>query len=244
VAGFLVEATCDEGEDYRLLENMYERLLGQRNRELMHVANLVGGMVRKNYWYGDADTIFSPVAADRQKQAIKFLNEHAFHAPKPLVRADITLRLESNGVADRILSNQRSMLTNLVNESRIKRMAEHVERADGEVTYSPAQMLADVRDGIWSELKDESVRIGLYRRNLQRAHVEHLISLLPGESATCDLPALARRELSDLRSSLGEFKSDDEVTIAHLADIKARIEQSLDPRGKPREEQRTTVGAR
>jgi hypothetical protein len=221
---------------------MYERLLGQRNRELMHVANLVGGMVRKNLWYGDADTIFSPVEADRQKKAIEFLNEHAFHAPKPLVSPDITLRLESNGVADRILSNQRSMLTNLINESRIKRMAEHVERADDEATYSPAQMLADVRDGVWSELKDESVKVDLYRRNLQRAHAEHLISLLPGESETCDLPALARHELTSLRTALGESKSDDVVTVAHLADIKARIEQGLDPRGKAREEQQTIVG--
>jgi hypothetical protein len=199
-------------------------------------------MVRKNFWYGDADKVFSPVAADRQEKAIEFLNEHAFHAPKPLVSPDITLRLESNGVADRILSNQRSMLTSLINEPRIKRMAEHVERADGEETYSPGQMLADVRGGIWSELNEKSVKIGLYRRNLQRAHVEHLISLLPGDSASCDLPALARRELTNLRDAIGDLKTDDEVTIAHLADIKARIEQGLDPLGKPREEQQATVG--
>ena len=242
VAGFLVEATCEKGEDYRLLENMYQRLLGQRNRELGHVANLVGGSVRRNFWYGDADKVFSPVEADRQRKAVEFLNEHAFHAPKELVSPEITARLEANGVADRILTSQRSMLTNLINEARIKRMAEQAEHAGDKEVYGPAQMLADLRDGIWSELKQEAAKIGLYRRNLQRAHVDHLVSLVPAESAACDLPALARRELTNLRNAIGELKTEDEVTIAHLADIKARIEQGLDPRGKPREEAETTGG--
>jgi hypothetical protein len=243
VAGFLVEATCDEGEDYRLLENMYERLLGQRNRELGHVANLLGGSVRRNFWYGDADKVFSPVEADRQRKAVEFLNEHAFHTPKELVSPEITARLEANGVADRILSSQRSMLTNLINEARIKRMAEQAEHAGDSEVYGPEQMLTDLRDGIWSELKQESAKIGLYRRNLQRAHVDHLVSLVPAEAATCDLPALARHELTTLRSAIDKLKTDDAVTIAHLADIKARIEQGLDPRGKPREETQTTGGA-
>jgi hypothetical protein len=155
------------------------------------------------------------------------------------VNPAITARLEANGVADRILTAQRSMLTNLINEPRIKRMAEQAEHA-GE-TYAPSQLLADLRDGIWDELKQDSVKIGLYRRNLQRAHVEHLVSLLPGDSATCDLPALARRELNQLKESLRQLETDDEVTMAHVADIQARIEQGLDPRGKPREE-RPTVG--
>jgi hypothetical protein len=236
IAGFLVEATCDAGEDYRLLENMYQRLLGQRNRELGHVANLVGGSVRRNFWYGDADKVFSPVEAERQRKAIEFLNEHAFHAPRELVSTEITARLEPNGVADRILAAQRSMLTNLINESRIKRMAEHAEHAGENEVYAASQMLADLRDGIWSEFKQESIKIGLYRRNLQRAHVEHLVSLLSGNGAACDLPALARRELTILRHALAALKPDDEVTIAHLADIQARIEQGLDPRGKPPEE--------
>jgi hypothetical protein len=243
VAGFLVEATCDEGEDYRLLENMYERLLGQRNRELGHVANLVGGSVRRNFWYGDADKVFSPVEADRQRKAVEFLNDHAFHSPKELVSPEITARLEANGVADRILNSQRSMLTNLINEARIKRMAEQAEHAGDEEVYGPAQMLTDLRDGIWSELNQESAKIGLYRRNLQRAHVDHLISLVPAEAATCDLPALARHELTTLRSDIDKLKTEDAVTIAHLADIKARIEQGLDPRGKPREETQATGGA-
>jgi hypothetical protein len=235
VAGFLVEATCNEGEDYRLLENMYERLLSQRNRELAHVANLVGGSIRSNLWYGDADKIFSPVDAAQQRKAIEFLNEHAFHVPKALVDPAITLRLESNGVADRVLSSQRSALATLISESRIKRMTEQHHRSGGE-GYAPAAMLADLREGIWSELTKDEVAIDLYRRNLQRAYVEHLTSQIKNEDASCDLPALARSELATLHKSLADLESEtaDAITAAHLADIKTRIDQALDPRGAVR----------
>ena len=43
VAGYLVEATSTPGEDYSLLRNMFDKLLGQWSRELGHVVGLVGG---------------------------------------------------------------------------------------------------------------------------------------------------------------------------------------------------------
>jgi hypothetical protein len=235
VAAYLVEATCVEGEDYRLLENMHGRLLAQRARELGHVASVVGGFVRTNLWYGDAKQVFAPVASDEQRKAVKFLNEHAFHVPKEVINPEIMLRLESSGVADRVLSSQRSVLNALIQEARIKRMAEQVNRDGKDGCYTPAEMLADVRKGIWSELDGESVAIDLYRRNLQRAYVEHLSAFVNNPAPASDLPALARNELRALEkriSELGEDKIADGTTAAHLQDTRARIEQTLDPRGK------------
>lgn len=235
VAGFLVDATCVEGEDYRLLENMHERLLGQRARELGHVANVVGGFVHTNLRFGDADQVYAPVEPAQQRKAVQFLNVHAFHVPKELIDPAITLRLEADGVADRVLDSQRSVLTSLIDEGRIKRMAEHAYRDGGEEVYTPAEMLADVRQRIWSELGDQPVKIDLYRRNLQRAHADHLISLIGGETATSDLPALARSELTSLHKQIDALNDDqfaDSATAAHLHDVKARIHQALDPRGK------------
>ena len=52
-----------KGEDYEQLRNMYAQLVGQRNRELGHVANLVGGFVRNNVWFGDGDRVYDSVPA-------------------------------------------------------------------------------------------------------------------------------------------------------------------------------------
>lgn len=237
VAEFLVDATCNQGENYRLLENMYERLLRQRDRELGHVVNVVGGEIRTNLWYGDADRIYAPVAAAQQRRAVEFLKEHALHVPKALVDSSITARLEASGVADRVLASQRSTLTSLVSEARIKRLCEQAQMASNGEAYPPADLLADVRKGVWSEIAEDAVKIDLFRRNLQRAHVDHLASFLRGEQAISDLPSLVRRELMALQQAITRVKAEqiaDDVTSAHLADIMWQIDIALDPRGSSR----------
>jgi len=229
VAGYLINATCKPGEDYELLENMYQQVLGQRNRELGHVVNVVGGFDRRNFWFGDADRVFNPVDASRQREAVAFLNQNALHVPASLVTDDIILRLEASGAADRILQSQRSVLNSLLNESRLKRMAEQVERAPDD-SYSPRHLLVDLRTGIFSEMQESIVDISLYRRNLQRAFVEMLIEQVKRTGATSDLPALARGELEALRNLLtrGFAEGSDEVSRLHLLDLHARITQTLE----------------
>src|SRR5207247_6285540 len=154
VAGFLLGATCKEGEDYQLLRNMYDQLVRQRERELGHVVNLVGGMVENNLWYGQADHVFDRVNAAKQREAVAFLNQHAFQTPLELVDTNILARLESSGAADRILASQRRLLGSLVNDQRLKRMAELANRAPPRA-YPPAELLSDLRANIWSELQAE-----------------------------------------------------------------------------------------
>jgi hypothetical protein len=229
VAGYLINATCKPGEDYELLENMYQQVLGQRNRELGHVVNVVGGFDRRNFWFGDADRVYNPVDAARQRDAVAFLNQNAFHVPVSLVTDEIILRLEASGTADRILQSQRGILNSLLNESRLKRMAEQVER-DPAGAYSPRDLLVDLRSGIFSELQESIVDVTLYRRNLQRAFVEMLIEQVKRTDATSDLPALARGELEALRALLtrGFAEGSDEVSRLHVLDLHARIVQTLE----------------
>ena len=233
VADNLVAATCNEGEDYELLQNMYGQLLGQWSRELGHVANVVGGMVQNNVRFGDGDVRFAPTSAARQRDAVAFINENAFVTPDEFVDPALTLRLESSGAADRIVSSQKRLLRALINESRVKRMAENASHASAEA-YLPIDMLRDVRGGIWTELESYPVSVDLYRRNLQRAHVEMLASLVEQKNPQSDLPALARAELESIAARIADIakRSDgsaDATTAAHLNDLGARIEQVLNP---------------
>jgi hypothetical protein len=233
VASFLVSATCKEGEDYELLGNMYTQLMGQRDRELEHVANDLGGMVMNNVWYGQGDHIYDPVGADKQRQAVAFLNQHAFQTPDYLLAPGILKRLEASGAADRLLRSQRRLLNVMIDDSRCRRMAELANQSPKDA-YSPADMLNDVRAGIWSELSADTVEINLYRRNLQRAHVELLGTHVNRTDAASDLPALARGELKALLASLknAESKTKERVSLLHLQDMETRIDRILDPRIK------------
>ena len=196
VAGYLVKATAKDGENYDLLRAVYGELINQRNRELGHVANVVGGMVQNNLWFPHGKKVYSAVTPDQQKKAVQFLNEHAFQTPRSLIEPDIVDRLESHGSADRILMAQQSLLRMILNQRRLNRMSELAARTP-ESAYRPTDLMSDLHAGIWGELaKPAAVEIDLYRRNLQRAYVDLLAATLDNPSTDSDLPALARAELS------------------------------------------------
>ncbi len=229
VAGYLVEATSDAGEDYDLLENMHNALIGQWRREMGHVANVVGGVEQINHRYGDADRRFFPIDPAKQKEAIAFLAENAFRTPEMFVDADVLGRIEASGVSNRVLSAQRSVLTSLISESRVKRMSE-VAQVYPDNAYPAANMMSDVTTAVWSELKEGSPAIDLYRRNLQRAHVKLLALRLESDDTASDMAALARYELSDLlaRCEKSGGAGQDLATDRHIQDMAARITMALE----------------
>ena len=227
VAGYLVNATSAPGKNYEILENMHGVLLGQWRREMVHVANVVGGVERINLYYGDADRRYFPVDPGKQREAVAFLNDHAFRTPTMFLQEDIIGRIEASGAADRVAAAQNAVLGALINAGRIKRMSELVAE-NGGGAYPPAEMLSDVTAGIWSEIAEASPAIDLYRRNLQRAHVERLTAALESADSASDVPALARGELIDLLEQVqGSMEGADVTTSRHLSDIAARIQLSL-----------------
>jgi hypothetical protein len=234
VLGYLVEATSQEGENYEKLQNMYGEVIDQRNRELGHVVNVVAGVVRTNFWYGDADRIYAPLPADEQRAAVAFLHQHAFQTPRGLIEPDIVARLEPNGAADRIVASQKRLLRSLLSETRIKRLAELTEQVPDDA-YPPIEMLEDLRAGIFNELEDYPVTVDLYRRNLQRAYVELLADAVKQTEPQSDLPALARGQLENILAAAAASleRETDETTQVHLKDLEARIGQILEGRFAP-----------
>ena len=231
VAAYLVKATSKKGEDYELLRNMYQQLLAQRNRELGHVVALIGGSIETNLYYGDADRRYEPVPADKQREAVAFLLRNGFQVPTTFIDPVITDRLEPNGAVARIGNAQESLLRQLVSDSRIRRMAEQTSREPSNA-YSPRAFLNDLREGIWSELKTDPVGIDLYRRNLQRAHLEMMTNEVNRDATSSDLPGLARAELRTLLAQVNALETAKviETTRIFLDDVKARIIQALEPK--------------
>jgi hypothetical protein len=191
-----------------------------------HVANVVGGVEEINRYYGDADQVYYPNSADYQKKAVQFLNEHAFIVPGMHLNKDVLGRISPEGAADSVLNAQKQLLASLVNERRIKRMAEISERNDAE-SYPPMALLNDLRAGIFDELQSGAA-VSLYRRNLQRSMVEHLASFLKTPPEDSDLPALARQQLLLIDGRLKDIEeAPSSMRGAHFQDLIARIERAL-----------------
>jgi hypothetical protein len=235
VADMLIPATTAlPGEDYDELRNMYNEVLGQRNRELGHVVSLIGGVLRTDYHVGQDGLVFEATSRDKQREAMAFLVEHAFTTPTKLLNPEILRRIEPAGDVDRVVGSQTGVLARLLDEARAKRLIDREAAAGaGETTYTLAEMLSELREGIWSELDADVVEIDAYRRALQRAHIDRLgRKLNPDSPSTSDMRPLARGELvalaADIETALENV--DHRTTRLHLEDARVTIDRVLDPR--------------
>ena len=229
IARMLVPATTKYGEDYETLGEMYTALWAQRQRELGHVAKVVGGVVQTDYHAGRGGEVYSPVPPAKQAQAVKFLVDNAFTTPRDLLLTDILNRIQASGVQDEVLNGQRSILTSLLSDVRVKRMLDIQATSTG-TSYTVGNLVRDLQNGIWSELYKPTPVVDLYRRNLQRAYLETMRSKLQGDSATpTDLRPIATGSLMDLQRVIDRalVKTTDADTRLHLMDSRNTIERIL-----------------
>ena len=236
VADMLLPATSRPGEPYDDLEELYGRMLGQWATELNHVTAIVGGFNSQQKHAGQNGVRFVIVPKEHQQAAVRFLNENAFATPSWAVKADILRRIEAAGALARVNQAQERVLNSLLRNDRFDRLVEQ-EAIDGMAAYKPADFMADVRRGIWSELEGAGpVRIDVYRRNLQNSYIDLLSNKLNVRpSVTDDYRALIKAELRDLSAAIAaaSARATDRQTRAHLADARDQIAKALDPRFAP-----------
>ncbi|HEU4766395.1 MAG TPA: zinc-dependent metalloprotease, partial [Pyrinomonadaceae bacterium] len=220
------------GEPYDDLTELYGGMMGQWATELNHVTGLVGGFNSQQKHGGQDGVRFVIVPKERQAAAVRFLHENAFATPSWALKPEILRRIEPAGVLTRVNSAQERVLNSLLSNARFDRLVEQ-EAIDGATAYRPADFMADVRRGIWSELEGGPVRIDVYRRKLQNSYIEALAAKLNVRpTVTDDYRALIKAELRDLSAAIAaaSARAVDRQTRAHLADARDEIAKALDPK--------------
>jgi hypothetical protein len=242
-------ATTDRTADYSLLRTTYTGVVSQWATEAGHVVRIVGGMNKQEKNVGQSGDVWTPVSRARQRDAVKFLNAEVFTTPQYLIVPDILRKLESDGEINRITSAQARVLSALLNPTKLQRMVEYEAMAKNPATvYSVAEMLGDVRKGLWSEIYSGRP-INAYRRRLQNLYTESVaakinpapVSAAQAQQAaafgialpnTDDVRPILKDEMRildrELATAIGH--TSDRMTRAHLADTRDQIKQMLDPK--------------
>ena len=228
----LTQWTTEPGEDFATLSEVYGQVVGQWGRYLGHVGRIVGGVEGTPRLAGEGEAVYAPVSGERQRAAVAFLVSEGFSRPDWLLDTAILSRIEASGAAARVAALQDAALGRLLTADRIARMSDAAWLAP-EGAYSPAEMLLDLRAGLWTETRTGAA-IDASRRALQRAHVERLTTLLDGAAVHGDARALARGELVAVGETATEAarrytRAEQRVDQLHLLDIAARVAQALDP---------------
>lgn len=226
VMSYIVPATTKFGEDYTDLAEQYDNVWNQYRLEVNHVAALVGGVEMIAWNAGRGGDVYNPIPRERQKAAVRFLIERCFNIPPGLIRRDVIFLLQPSGTADRVLQSQSAVLNRILQTTRLNRMIEW-ETTYGEAVYPVEELFADLRGGIWTELTQSQPKIGLYRRNLQRAHLATLVSKLSDSSSHVRALSLAEIRILSGMVTGALPKTVDSATRLHLYDMARLIEEAL-----------------
>ncbi len=247
----LPATTSDSLDDYSLLDDFYDRLVQQWALEMGHVAVVPGGVWRHEKYPDQPGVIHSAVPRARQAEAVRFLNEHAFATPTYFLDTAVLRRIEPTGFVDRIRARQAGLLTILLQDPRLSRLAEQGATMPAGTAYTLTDLFDDLRAGIFAEFRGTHPVVDPYRRNLQQTFVDQMDRLIntplvtppppnftpfpgfvPPPPRPADARSLARFTLREVQSALGAAmgRITDRTSRAHAADLQARIDRILNPR--------------
>jgi hypothetical protein len=246
----LADRVVDKGEGCQRARNAFRLLLNQYGNAAYLVVFYVGGESMHRDHRGDAKARdpFVPVKGVKQREALKFLQEHIlndkpFQFTPELLRklaADRWLHWGNERMAfssvdfslyERVLAIQRIVLEQAFDPDVLSRIQNNALKAEkGDEPLTMAEVFRSVTDGIWNEGKDSEKNgngSSIIRRNLQREHVKRLTNLVLGRRPPANvfsfedyLFAMSTRPVPPDARSLARM---------HLKDIAGKIEGRLKP---------------
>ena len=245
----LITWSKEDGESYKELDELYGNVVAQYRRYLGHVIKNIGGIYDTPVTYDMEEEGFTTVPKSTQKEAMNFLNAQLFKTPTWLLDQNVLKKIKPESGVEAIKSLQEYAISSLLAGDRAVRL---METGISAKYYSIDDLLTDMDTGLWSEVKTGQT-IDIYRRNLQKIHVDKLIDLLkPGKATVVsipagalyasnsrvvelektDLPSVARGHLEILKASIKKAipLKTDKMSIYHLKDVLQKIDLALDPK--------------
>ena len=227
----LIDWTNENAGNFAQLKELYDQVWVQYGRYMGHVTANVGGVYEYYKTYDQKEGVYTHVERERQKEAVRFLNQQLFNTPLWYINQEVITRAEEFGVAEKIRGMQERTLTSLISPERLRRMSEN-SALNGPKAYGIIELFDDLSEGVFSELKGNQT-IDIYRRNLQRTFVEVLEKAMKEERtplALTDMKAVIRGNLKDLLTRLTQSNIVDKASRYHVEDLAAKIKSILDPK--------------
>jgi hypothetical protein len=238
--------TKTPNEAYENMGDMYIQLVTQLRRYVGHVCYNFGGIYETLKKNDQAGAVYEYVSKATQKEAMDFVNKQIFITPTWLISKDISDKTNTN-FGTVILSLQEGALNKMLNTNTMGKML-NAESSNGAAAYTVNDLLTDLKQNVFTELGSKKP-IEIYRRNLQKAYVERLNTLINPPAATGNAnsgyasPQAVDTKKSDLLSYLKghsrELKASvdaaalgmtDKTTKYHLQDLGDRLKNILDPK--------------
>lgn len=241
----LARWTKTPNEGFDDLNSMYEQLVGQFRRYVGHVTYNFGGIYETYKKTNQEGDVYEFVSKSTQKEAMDFINRQVFITPTWLIDKGIVFKTGNNS-ANTILGLQESALAKMLSTATMNKMLT-AETAIGNKAYTINDLLSDLKQTVFTELAAKKP-IDVYRRNLQKAYIERLGTIINPPSlgftftigrAVPQLDVKKGDILSYLKGHAKELKAladgaagaaTDKAAKYHLQDISDRLYKMLNPK--------------
>ncbi|MFZ6743434.1 zinc-dependent metalloprotease [Undibacterium sp. JH2W] len=229
------------GDSYETLRRSFEYGFGQFARTVPLATKFVGGTTFLRDHAGTGRATYTPIAAERQRQALKLVSDSLFTAKSFVFSPELLSRLGVDhfqrgnrndiSISARLLSLQTAALDQLMSDLVALRMLNNAEKLrDQKKVLSLHELYGSLQTSIWSELSSGADIISA-RRNLQREHLKRLSNALlrPSASTPADARSLQREQANQLlvaiRGAVGKPMSAE--ARAHLSESLATLNEVL-----------------
>ena len=236
--GLLEKFGTREGQSYQELRNAFMSLMGQQRTQTGVISRQIGGVYRDRAFIGQegGDIPFRPVPAEKQKEAMSYLNQYLF-APDAFSSSHEIynyLQIQRRGfnffsmsedpkIHDLALGMQANVLNHLMHPNTMKRITD--SRTYGN-TYTVAEVVRDLTSATFNA--DARGNVNTFRQNIQIEYVNRLISILESDSHDHIAKSASLYNLQNIRSMMDNKGSVNEETKAHAAHIKTVIDKAMD----------------
>lgn len=228
----------ESGKSYQELSNAYFILTGQQAGSANTISRYIGGIYVDRGMNGQqgATKPYTPVEKEKQKKAMKALNDYvfsknAFTVPNELYNYTARQRRGFNffrGPEDpkihaRILGIQKNVLRHLLHPNTTQRIVDSELYGN---QYKLSEMMTDLNNAIFKA--DRYTSVNSFRQNLQTEYTNMLINILTGKQKSRfshPVKAMALYNLKNIRSMA--TPTGNISTRAHRQHLRTMIDNAL-----------------
>ena len=208
--------TLDDEKDIydENIKTMYDHIRTQLMRYCGHVTRNIGGYLVEPKTQGMGGDVYEPQPLNKQKAALKFIDEQFLHEP---------IWLREVSYAKRLTTDPQS-LTNSIGESAVTGLMNRLDALND--LYTPQQYLTDLSKVVFTEL-DNNKKVTPYRIALQNNMLFHLSRAFGNGNQKIHPAVLYTLQQLQKKSKIASASAPDAESRSHWSSIYDQIGRLL-----------------
>jgi hypothetical protein len=193
VAENLESWTTPTGASYEDLRELYVELIGVYRRYIYHVVSIVGGVYETLMVQGQDALPYQNVSAEKQREALAFLNTHLWRTQGWLFSPSMISKFERNGILQRITDLQKAALYRIISPRTLNNMLSQENTLAG----SPLKV-KELLQILQTDLVANNPLKTVSDRELQKNYVHRILELAEDEELTPEIRGLMALDVVEL----------------------------------------------